>query len=451
MNGTKSPQDWMNDWQALQQQYWNAWSDATRGVVQPPTMGTPWQEGLEQWSKLFGNAGKQTETADRLISSAKNYVALMQSILSAAAGKVPQGFAVPNWTEALRNGFNMPGMDAMFRNNPFAKIFGDMRGPNLQGFGQLPQNFAPFLDQMKKEGLSWLHAPAFGFAREHQEHYQQMAASFMEFQDALGRYNALMLKSSQRSFEIFEGKLGEHDEPGRQIDSMRALYDLWVDAAEEAYAEIALSDEFRKVYGDVVNSQMRVRQAIQKEVERMSTDFGMPTRSELNSVHKRLHDLRREVRNGRSAESSKEIDELREEVRELKRAMGVREKSPAAATPKPVAAAAKPAPAKRVRPSRAAAAARLVNPAERIKATSSQKKRPSRKIAVKRATAERSHTRSASVHGHAPLSFAEAMNAMRKNVARKTAKRKSAAARMSIAVKTSNIVARKRRHGARSR
>jgi len=440
MIGTKSPQDWMNDWQALQQQYWNAWSDATRGVVQPPKVTTPWQEGLEQWSKMFGTSSKQTETADRLISSAKNYVGLMQSLLGAAAGKVPTGFEVPNWTDALRNGFNMPGMDALFKNNPFTKIFADMRGPHAMGFDKLPDSFAPFLNQMKQEGLSWLHAPAFGFAREHQEHYQKMAAAFVDFQDALGRYNALMLKSSQRSFEIFESKLGEHDEPGRQIDSMRALYDLWVDAAEDAYAEIALSEEFRKVYGDVVNSQMRVRQAIQQEVERMSTDFGMPTRSELNSVHKRLHELRREVRNGCSPESSREIEELRAEVRELKRAMAEREKAPAP----------KPAPTvKHARPPRAAS--RAANPVERIAATSSQKKRPSRKAAAKRATAERSHTRSASVHGHAPLSFADAIKAMRRTVAKKTAKRKPAAAVASAASKSSPILKRKRRHRTRSR
>ncbi len=444
MIGTKSPQDWMNDWQALQQQYWNAWSDATRGVVQPPQANTPWQEGLEQWSKMFGTSSKQTETADRLISSAKNYVGLMQSLLGAAAGKMPAGFAVPNWIDALRNGFNIPGADAMFRDNPFTKIFADMRGPNAMGFDKLPNSFAPFLNQMKQEGLSWLHAPAFGFARERQEHYQKMTAAFVDFQDALGRYNALMLKSSQRSFEIFESKLGEHDEPGRQIDSMRALYDLWVDAAEDAYAEIALSEEFRKVYGDVVNSQMRVRQAIQQEVERMSTDFGMPTRSELNGVHKRLQDLRREVRNGRSPESSREIDELRAEVRELKRAMAgrqpEREKAPAP----------KPEPVKSPSPPRVATS-RPVNPVERIAATSSQKKRPSRKVAAKRAAAERSHTRSASVHGHAPLSFADAIRAMQRTVAKKTAKRKSAAAVAHVAVKSSPVLKRKHRRQSRSR
>jgi hypothetical protein len=76
---------------------------------------------------------------------------------------------------------------------------------------------------------------------------------------------------------------------------MRALYDLYVDAAEEGYAEVALSDEFREVYGALVNSQMRVRQRVQDEIERSAASLGIPGRTELDSVHKRLHDLRRRV------------------------------------------------------------------------------------------------------------------------------------------------------------
>src|SRR6202011_5554957 len=86
-------------------------------------------------------------------------------------------------------------------------------------------------------------------------------------------------------------------------------------------AEIALSDEFRKVYGDVVNAQTRVRSQIQQEVERVGTDLGMPTRTELNSVHKRLHDLRRELRNRQSLDASAQIEALRAEVQALKQAL----------------------------------------------------------------------------------------------------------------------------------
>ena len=372
MSDSKSTPDWPNDWQALQRQYWNAWSDLTRAQTASaaPDVSTPWHEGLEQWSRMFGGAGKQSDAAERMMSGAKNYLTLMQSMLSFAAGKDPSAINAPSWLDAMRGGMNMPGfgsapgmmpgmmpgfdaamlknlpgfdpsmfasmpgfdpamfanmpgLDASLFNNPMAKALREISGQGVKGLEQLAAGAAPMLQQMQAEGMSWLKAPAFGYAREHQEHYQKMAVAFVEFRQASNQYNALMMKSSQRSFEILEDKLAERSEPGRQIDSIRALYDLWVDAAEEAYAEIALSDEFRKVYGDVVNAQMRVRSQMQAEVERIGVDLGMPTRSELNSVHKRLHELRRELRNGPLAppqESHEDvITQLRAEVDELKR------------------------------------------------------------------------------------------------------------------------------------
>ena len=319
MSDKKSTQEWMHDWQALQKQYWNAWSDATRQATgQAPASATPWHEGLEQWSRMFSASGKQSETAERLMGSAKNYVALMQSMLAAATGKNAATDPMSAWSEALRNGFNMPGIDPALMNNPLAAMLKGIGGEGARGLTELSQSFAPFLAQAKQEGMSWLQSPAFGYAREHQEHYQKMMVAFVDYQEAMKQYNALILKSSARSFDIFESKLAERSEPGRQIDSLRGLYDVWVDAAEEAYAEIALSEEFRKVYADVVNTQMRVRAQIQAEVERIGVDLGMPTRTELNSVHKRMHDLRREVRAGNHADLSSEVEQLRKEVLALR-------------------------------------------------------------------------------------------------------------------------------------
>jgi class III poly(R)-hydroxyalkanoic acid synthase PhaE subunit len=350
MSNGKSTQDWMKDWQSMQKQYWNAWSDATRAVKpQMPDPSTPWHEGFEQWARLFGDSGKQNETLDRLMASAKGYSALMQSMVSAAAGQPGGESANKAWTDAMRQGFSIPGADAFLQNNPFAQMMHSLRGPGVQSFDQLSQTFAPFLQQAKNESMSWLQAPAFGYMREHQEHYQKMAAAFVEFQEAVGKYNELMLKASQRGFEIFQDKLAAREEPGRQIETPRALYDLWVDAAEEAYQNIALSDDFRKVYGDVVNAQMRVRSQIQQEVERIGVDLGMPTRTELNSVHKRMHDLRRELRGSRGSDANGEIAALRAEVHQLRDQLRARETKPA-----PTAAA---KPKARVAPARKRAAA----------------------------------------------------------------------------------------------
>jgi hypothetical protein len=244
----------------------------------------------------------------------------------------------------------MPGGASLF-GNPVAQALREISGQGVKNFEQMMQGFAPAFDP-SHEAKSWLRVPAFGFLREHQEHYQKMAVALVDYQEQTGRYNALIMKASMRGFELFESKLAAREEPGRQIDSLRALYDLWVDAAEEAYAEIALSPEFREVYGALVNAQMRVRSQIQQEVERIATDFGMPTRSELDSIGQRLHDLRREVRNGSTSESgslAREVADLRREVAALKAAMNAKA-SPTRESGPAKSAVAKPQPAAHTRP-----------------------------------------------------------------------------------------------------
>ncbi|GAB6197563.1 poly(R)-hydroxyalkanoic acid synthase subunit PhaE [Lysobacter xanthus] len=77
-----------------------------------------------------------------------------------------------------------------------------------------------------------------------------------------------------------------------------------VDAAEDAYADIALTERFQKAFGDYVNAQMRVRAAMQKEVELTAAQWGMPGRSEVDGAYRRIAELEREVRRLREAVES---------------------------------------------------------------------------------------------------------------------------------------------------
>ena len=526
MSDNKFSPDWSKDWQALQNQYWTAWTDLTRQSGATPDASTPWHEGLEQWSRMFGNAGKQSEAAERLMSSAKSYLSLMQSMLAFASGKESGAINMP-WLDAMRGGMSlpgfdasmfgkmpafdpsafgkvpgfdpslfgkmpgfdpsmlnsMPGFDASMLDNPMAKALREISGQGVKGFQQLAEGAAPMLQQMQQqlqqEGVSWLKAPAFGYLREHQEHYQKMALAFVEFQQATKAYNALIMKSSQRSFEILELKLAERGEPGRQIDSVRALYDLWVDSAEEAYAEIALSDEFRQVYGDVVNSQMRVRSQMQQEVERIGVDLGMPTRTELNSVHKRMHDLRREFRasqeNQRDAASDgrdEEIAAMRAEIDDLRRLV---ENSEASATRRPPMAAAAPArgvakanrgaTAKRVAPSKRRAAKRThvaakstaPEPVESLQAAAKpdrkkarpahgKKRRDARRapVAIRETVNAPKAERPEKIEDR-PVSFGDAIAAMRRELSGKSRKKKAKASLLSMPMKVSRRLAKPRR------
>jgi len=312
--------DWMNQWQALARQYTNAWQDASRGAAgAQPSAAAP-MEGFEQWSRLFSSgAGGQGETIERLIDSTKRYATYMQSLLAVATANA-QGSNVP-WGNAFAQGFAGSGGGTPLFEHPAARAWREMAGQGGNGFASFMGALRAPPNADLGELKAWLNLPAFGSARQHQEHYQKMAVVTVEYQEQMSRYNALMLKASQRGFELFEGKLAEREQPGRQIESLRALYDLWVDAAEEGYAEVALSAEFREVYGALVNAQMRVRAQVQQGVEHIGSELGMPTRSELDSIGERLQALRREVRergNGAGDGLADEVARLREEFAAIK-------------------------------------------------------------------------------------------------------------------------------------
>lgn len=336
------------DWQAMSRKYWNAWSDATRktfdtAAPNTATMQTPWHEGLEQWSRMFAQQGSQSETVERLLAGAKSYFSLLQSMAAKSAGNDGK-FDAQAWTDTLRESFNFSGTDAALFDNPLARALREIAGKGAKGLEDMMQGITPFAEETR----ALFGMPAFGYLREHQEHYQKFAQAMLDYQQQTNRYNMLIAQASRRGFEVFEDKLTERTEPGRQIDSVRGLYDLWVDAAEEAYSEIALSPEFRDVYGALVNAQMRVRKHVQAEVERIATDLGMPTRSEIDSIGKRLHEVRRELkrRDEAAPDLAAEVAALRAEVESLKSACA---QSKPAAAKQPAARVAKSAPQKGVK------------------------------------------------------------------------------------------------------
>jgi len=290
------------EFEQLARQYWSAWGDMLRAGVPDAGAGAradaqsgaqAWHDAVDWWTQLaHGQRSEVNAAVDRFNSQARSWYGAMQDVAARFAG---QDAGASDIAQAWKQALGAVG------ENPFPELFRAMRGQGQQGLDQWIEDASPFLDAWKREASSWLGMPAFGFAREHQERWQKLAQAQIDYQQQTSAYNALMLKAGQRAYEVFEKKLGERSAPGKRLTSARALFDLWIDAAEEAYAEIALSPEFRAVYGRLVDAQMRVRGGMQREVEQMTGQFGMPTRSEIDAAHRKITQLEREVRKLRDA------------------------------------------------------------------------------------------------------------------------------------------------------
>ena len=283
------------NFESLARQYWTAWGEALRSAAPAGTGSVPdWKDAVDWWSRLaHGGRTEANDAVERFNRQARDWFGQMQQVAARFAGQDAGAADIAaEWKRAL----------GASGENPFPEMFRAMRGNGARGLEQWVEDASPWLDAWRRETGGWLGVPAFGLGREHQERLQKLAQAQFDLQQHEAAYNALMLKSLQRAYELFEGKLAEREEPGRQLKSARELFDLWIDAAEESYADIALSPEFREVYGALVNAQMRLRAGVQKEVELAGAMLGMPTRTEVDAAHRRIAELERALRRMRGAQ-----------------------------------------------------------------------------------------------------------------------------------------------------
>jgi hypothetical protein len=146
-----------------------------------------------------------------------------------------------------------------------------------------------------------LDMPAFGYTREHQERAQALAKAAADFQQAAQAFGAIVAEAGQDAFTRFESLLARRATDDKPVESARGLFDLWIDAAEDAYADVALGDRFQQAFGDYVNAQMRMRSAMQDEVQRATAQWGIPGRAEVDAAHRKIATLERELARLRSA------------------------------------------------------------------------------------------------------------------------------------------------------
>jgi hypothetical protein len=134
--------------------------------------------------------------------------------------------------------------------------------------------------------------PALGPARESQESWQrlgQLGNRYLQAQVQVGsQWNDIIGRSLRELGERLAPRLKSGTPPG----SMKEVYDLWIDSAENVYAQAARGAAFVQAQAELTNSMSQLRSAQRELLEEMARQFDLPTRAELNSVHQQLRELK---------------------------------------------------------------------------------------------------------------------------------------------------------------
>ena len=337
--------EWSGAWADMQRHYWNAWTDLARtasGASHDPSLGAssaPWGQGFDLWSKMLGPvmAPESRTWMDKLLEINKGYLKMGEALFNTYSAAQHSGKEPGQWWESFNQYLTkmQEQMADQFRSSKdpwagFATLWGlpaDTWKRLASAWSTMPGDVEKAfrdIDGLNHSGLAplaheWLSTPTLGYTRESQEEAQRLAQLWLEYGQAVKAYGDLLLRVITRSGELLKEKMTGLMTKGEPPDSLRACYDLWVDCGEEAHAEISVSEPFIKAQARMTNAMMAVKRQEQKIVDEMLGALNMPTRRELDTSHRRLHQLQRQVWQLKHALEDAGTLKLREEVAALQR------------------------------------------------------------------------------------------------------------------------------------
>ncbi|MCP4698138.1 MAG: class III poly(R)-hydroxyalkanoic acid synthase subunit PhaE [Gammaproteobacteria bacterium] len=340
------------DWLSAQQEFWNAWFNLGKQTVaqSPASAGTAapaqaWTDALDLWWKTVQPQVPSDSRAvfDRFIDQGKNYFQFNENFLKTFEQLSAAGSSVTDWQSFWNKALaqlkqNFSETDFI---NPDMMGFWEMPLENWQrtmssvsafpgdffkGVGTADMRSPPGTDAFRENINRMLSIPGLGYTRERQEQFQDGMHLWLEYQKAEQKYADIFNKMGMYTVERLQEKLQARDKKGEAIADMRTLYDLWVDAGEEVYAEIVTTEEYADINAALVNTLMAWKQHMRMILDNLLSSFNMPTRKEVDVLHARIHQLRKEA--GKLRETQDEILDsealrrefhiLREEIETLK-------------------------------------------------------------------------------------------------------------------------------------
>ena len=316
--------DWKGDWLKNQQHFWQSWANMVgQSGSNPTTIGSnpfspnmgsnpfspDWSQTLDQWWRLVSPQASDpvSEMFQRIIETGKNFNKLAEQGYSLGQTQ-SQEDPIQSWLDNMQKGFEdwskqiSTNKFSLFDNkdSSIPEWMGLNKGAleiwdavaNSIGLGGVPD--IPGLEKGKVELSRLLKSPALGQWREHQQQLQNIAQLLIEFQEADQVYKLAFAQMGIRSIEALRQRLSNISSDEDKVSTVREFYDLWVDVNEEIYSEFAMTDEYQVIHGDFVNSLMALRKETNSLTEKLYKAVNLPTRSELNTINKRLQEQRRE-------------------------------------------------------------------------------------------------------------------------------------------------------------
>jgi class III poly(R)-hydroxyalkanoic acid synthase PhaE subunit len=180
------------------------------------------------------------------------------------------------------------------------------------------------MDKIKDEGIEalsrkFLSLPAMGINREVTIKLQNTLKHWNNYQKFSNRYREVFTGLGKEALDRLQDKILEKAEREEKISSLRAIYNMWIDANEEVFAEYVSSEDYSTLYANLVNSLIEFRKHSNILSDGMLTVLNVPTSSGVKSLTERQHHIKKELKETARMQrrTLDALEEIRNELKKL--------------------------------------------------------------------------------------------------------------------------------------
>ncbi len=320
--------DWMNsgglnsqpDWFQNQKQYMDAWNSFQQFMPGSSSAIHPMYEAMSSWWKSAApsQSGQNQDFYDKMMQQGQAFYFMGEQFSKLLEGVSEAKKHSEGWQKVLNDHFE--SMKSMLeQSQAMQDTFPTL--PFLQT--DFHKDYLKVIEILSSAD-KYSSIPGVGSNRESLEQIQEGVRLMGEYQQVSHEFNVLMNKVGVEALEVMRLMIIEMAERGEEINSLRELYNLWVDCNEKAYAEYVYTDEYSELYGRLSNALMAVKQHYGKVIDQMLSRLNLPTKKGVNTMLKRLQEMKRS-----QMKSAERVRALESEIIKLREMFAEQDKSSA--------------------------------------------------------------------------------------------------------------------------
>ena len=304
--------DFVNTWTETGVKMWQSWFDVMESIPTPNPMtdGKPVlkdaaqrffdnRDLLVRFLKLSVNAWKdifpKVEAGDNWQDILMKYTEQMREQLTSFSSSY------------LKSSQNMTELWQLYMREmqQFSKLWLDPLGLSMGTMGKALTGKSSALIELNNFYWNLLYEESFGSLMQTpllgptREFNGKLLAGFDAWKDlyqASIDYQLVLADIQVRSFEALMKELVSRAEKGQQVKDWKEFQIVWSQVADDVFAKAFCQEDNLKIRGNFLNS-LNVYRIKQQEIMDLSLNIiNLPTRKEIDEIHKSVYELRKEVK-----------------------------------------------------------------------------------------------------------------------------------------------------------